>query len=207
MSSISPLLFIVSGPSGSGKRTVMQHVGKAFPSLRRVPTYTTREPRTNEVAGVDYNFISEELFLEKLANGDIFECSRNHGAYYYGSPSILLKSDDSTPLIVEMDYKGMFRLRASSQRRVVSLFLVPPLGRELQQRIELRSEVDNLEARLNNGLHEMQFAWAYDYVLINEELNRFLADAEHAVGGEVVKQAGLQMLLDRRHEYDHTLVK
>ena len=63
MSSISPLLFIFSGPSGSGKRTVMHHVGQAFPSLKKVPTFTTRTPRPNEVDGVDYHFIAEPLFM------------------------------------------------------------------------------------------------------------------------------------------------
>lgn len=206
MSSISPLLFVVSGPSGSGKGTLMKHVVERFPEIRRVPTYTTREPRPGEVRDQDYRYVDETTFNAHLDSGEIFECTRSYGSHLYGSPRKLLEVSDPSPLIVEMDYKGMFRIRASSRRHVVPLFVLPPLGKELEGRITGRNKESDLKARLEIGLDQLQFAWAYDYVVENLELDKFMADIEHAVGAELLRARGRQAMLDHRHDYDHTLV-
>ena len=206
MSSISPLLFVVSGPSGSGKGTLMKHVTAHFPEIHRVPTYTTREPRVGETREQDYRYIDETTFEAHLDSGEIFECTRSYGSHLYGSPRKLLEVSDPNPLIVEMDYKGMFRIRASSRRHIISLFVLPPLGEELEERITSRSIEKDLKARLDVGLDQLQFAWAYDYVVENIKLEHFLADTEHAIGAELVRARGRQAMLDHRHDYDHTLV-
>ena len=203
MSSAQPLLFIVSGPSGAGKGTFIEHVVRDSP-VRRVPTFTTRAARPGEQAGVDYEYIGDDDFWARVESGEIFEYTRTYGDFVYGSPSRLIELEPS-PLIAELDYKGMFRVRAQSPRRVVSVFVMTPDWQTATDRITTRSEESNLDARRAKWQEQVQFAWAYDYVVQNGKLDRFLAKAEAIAEAELLRRAGAQLLLDRRAAFDDTL--
>ena len=101
---MNKLLFIVTGPSGAGKNTVMTHIYKRFPQIKKVVTYTTRAPRPHEREGVDYRFVGEEDFFAKVKSGEILEYEQVYNDYYYGSPSDLFS--DGNIKIMEMDWKG-----------------------------------------------------------------------------------------------------
>jgi len=201
---VKSILFVISGPSGSGKKTLIQHIKSQFPEVKHVPTYTTRPPRLGETPSVDYVFVSDNEFSRLLESGKIYEYTRTYGDQLYGSPWHLIE-DDGHDLIVEMDYKGMFRLRASSSRRVVSIFIFPPSLDVLSQRIERRSQEHNIVDRLATASEQLQFAWAYDYVLINAKVDCFLQDTACIVKTELLKKKGLNHLLEHRHNYDFTL--
>jgi guanylate kinase len=196
-----PLLIVVSGPSGAGKKTFLDHVGQRFPQMRRVTTYTTRYPREGERDGVDYRFISDDDFNEKVHTGEIFESTRTYGDYQYGSPSDLISTRDQAPLFVELDVKGMARLRSSSPRRVVSVFIMPPSLEALMQRIVARTgeKPENLAARMATVSLQLDFAWSFDYVLVNDELGTFLSDVESVLNAELVRQHGIEKMFGRIH--------
>ncbi len=202
---VHPIVFIVSGPSGSGKGTLMRHVSTAIPEVRHIPTYTTRARRPEEVDGEDYNFISMEAFEELQASGDIFEATRTYGKHLYGSPRSLVDDVLGENLIVELDYKGMLRVRARSSLRVVSLFILPQSKGERQKRINRRHKESDVDARLELASEQLQFAWAYDYVLRNETLESFLAEASAIVRAELLRRSGARFLLEHMHDHDQTL--
>jgi len=205
--SSKPIIIIISGPSGSGKKTLIDHIVSNFPEIERVPTYTTRSPRKGEVANIDYVYISEDHFNELRQSGEIFEFTKTYGDYYYGSPKRYLDTTDHQTIITELDYKGMFRVRSASNRNVISIFIAPPPLNELEKRIKTRSTETNLTDRLTIVSEQMQFAWSYDYVLFNIDKQQFLNEATHVVQSELIKMKGFNKLLTDRESYDHTLIK
>lgn len=134
-----PLLIVISGPSGAGKGTALDHATRTLP-LRRVPTYTTRPMRQGEKNGIDYEYVDEEEFLQLHAAGVIFEYTRTYSRSYYGSPSALLHDDIQDPLIVELDPNGFVRVRAASARRVVGIFVATSSESELRARLAARAQ-------------------------------------------------------------------
>ena len=132
-----PLLIVISGPSGAGKGTALDHATRALP-LRRIPTYTTRPVRSGEKNGIDYEYVDEEKFLKLREAGVIFEYTRTYSRSYYGSPSALLHDDIQDPLIVELDPNGFVRVRAASARRVVGIFVATSSESELRARLPFR---------------------------------------------------------------------
>ena len=115
---------MISGPSGSGKGTAMGHMTRLFPGIQKAATFTTRAPRPGERPGIDYHFITPEAFQAKVESGEIYEFTRTYGDYVYGSPRRLLETDEFAPLLVELEVKGMLRLKAATRRRLVSVFVL-----------------------------------------------------------------------------------
>lgn len=187
------LLFIVTGPSGAGKNTVMTHIRRTFPQVKKAVTYTTRSPRPHEVHGVDYRFVEEEEFFSLYKQGKILEYEQVYNDYYYGSPADIF--DDGDLKIMEMDWKGHRTYReVYSDVRIVSIFLIPPSLAEIRKRILGRSRVDNLDSRMRNALEQLEHAGEYTYVVVNDHKETMLAEVEAIVRVELInarRQANL----------------
>ena len=196
MPSDAPLLFVISGPSGSGKGTLLHHLQTALPALHRVQTYTTRGKRPNET-DADYQFISQERFDGLVSAGELFEYTRTYEDHCYGSPKALIEDTDQRDYVVELEVKGMLRLRARSRRQVVGLFILPSSLAELERRILARHAEENFGARMAKSVDQIGYAHAYDYLLVNDDRDKFLADAVAAVRGEIVKRDGFRYLKER----------
>ena len=194
-----PILFIVSGPSGSGKGTMMGVVLDNVADIHKVVNYTTRSPRPGEKDGVDYNFIDEDTFLDLVENGGIFEYEQVYNDYYYGSPSGVLSGDSDQ--IMELDYKGHRRYRQAFSN-VCSIFLLPPSFGELQQRIKKRADEDNLNSRLQNADEQVLHADEYDYVLLNDNLERCAEDILSIVRAERARSRGQAFLEKLTSDHD-----
>lgn len=194
-----PILFILTAPSGGGKKTFREHVTGLFPEIRHVPTYTTRPMKPRDVEGVDYTFLkSEEEFFALVESGEIWEYSRTYDSDLFGSPKRLLNPDGEGNLLVELDYRGMFSLQAASAYRVVSIFIAPRDLAVLTDRINSRGEESDMQARLANAHEQLKYAWAYDYVLVNDDQEEFLEDAVHVVKAEILRRSGVELLLQQR---------
>lgn len=179
-----PILFVISGPSGSGKGTVITHLLDYFPDMDRIVTYTTREPREGEIDGVHYRFITPERFEDLRDEGGIFEYERVYNDYYYASPSHVLAG--GCDRIIEVDYKGHRKFR-SEYPQTVSIFLLPPSMEELSARILARSPEDNMTSRLENAREQISHAGEYDYILVNDVLGETLERAAAIVLAEGVR--------------------
>ena len=200
-----PALFVISGPSGSGKGTATRWLAENG-GLTRVTTYTTRSPRDTEVRGIDYHFVDDDEFHRLHDDGTIFEYTRTYSDSLYGSPRVLLDSTDRRPLVVELDPAGFVRMRAASMRRIVGIFITTVSADELRKRIQERGQGSEVAQRMRIRVDQLTWAWSYDYVLLNDDLKSFYADLGTVVRSELLRTAGAQRMLDLRKELVPTLV-
>jgi guanylate kinase len=167
-------LFVVSSPSGGGKGTIIRHVLDVVENLSYSVSYTTRAPRLNEVDGREYFFVSREIFAEMAAAGEFLESACVHGNLYSTSKrQILEETAAGTDIILEVDVQG-----AASVRQLlmdsVSIFILPPSYEVLRQRLITRGTDSpaELEVRLRNAPEELKQYSAFDYVIINDQIDR-----------------------------------
>ncbi len=204
-----PLLFVISGPSGSGKGTALDLIEREFsPTISRSPTYTTRAPRTGERPGKDYHYVDEKRFYELVAQKEIFEFTRTYNDELYGSPRCLINAeDDGRHLLVELDFNGFHRLRSISRRKVIGIFVMPPSIEELSKRILARQPETNLDRRLQRVSEQIAHAWSYDYIVLNQDRDEFMRRIRTVVSAELFRLDGAGFFTENWHTLDVTLTK
>jgi|SRR5690554_316818 len=171
---MSGLLFVVSGPSGVGKSTVCTRLREEFPELALSVSYTTRAPRGAEVDGVDYHFVDKQKFQAMVRDGKFVEWAEVHGNFYgtaYSEVEGQLKAGRS--VLFDIDYQGAASLRQVF-REAVTLMLLPPSMEELERRLRGRNTdpEEVIAERLLNARVEIGHVGAFDYVVLNEDLER-----------------------------------
>ena len=186
------LLLILSSPSGAGKTTLTRMLlqDKAL-DLTLSVSVTTRERSSSEADGIHYHFISARQFEAMRTAGDLLESAEVHGNRY-GTPrgpveAILSEGRD---LLFDIDWQGAQQLRDAMGDDVVSIFILPPSMRELKARLERRAEdsVATISARLENALKEIARWRQYDYVLINDDLQRAYSQILAIIGAERLRR-------------------
>jgi guanylate kinase len=161
-------IIIIDGPRGIGKDTIVRHLLKRRFDIKKIVTNATREPREGEIDGVDYFFITEKEFLEKVKSGDIFEYSTSiYGSYRGMSKAVIdsiLKSGKIA--IVTPDIVGVRALKKIYPNRTVSIFITAP--KELiQKRLETGNAPD-IQARLNDYEGRHKHIDEYDFIVTND---------------------------------------
>lgn len=189
--SASPLLIVISAPSGGGKTTLCNQLLAARPDMSRAITCTTREPREGEQDGVDYYFLDAASFLKRVQSGNFLEHATVHG-HSYGTlkSEVLSKLRLGKDVLLNVDVQGAstIRLRAETdpeiQRALISVFLTPPTMTILEERLRRRG-TDNdavIQKRLSVARSEIAQWKNFDYLLISrsvaEDLNRMQAIVE-----------------------------
>ena len=167
-------LFVVSGPSGVGKGTLVARVRAKRPDLGLTVSATTRTPRAGEVEGISYYYLTEDEFSARVAAGEFVEWANVHG-HRYGT----LKSEvernltQGRSLILEIDVQGGLNVR-NSYEDVVLVFIAPPSMEELEKRLRGRGTEDEetISTRLANAAYEMGLMDAYDATIVNDDLDR-----------------------------------
>ncbi len=173
-------LFLISGPSGVGKTTLVDMVlhEASIGNLFRVVTYTTKVPRATEKSGVDYHFLTEDDFCNRIKEGFFLEWSKTYNSYY-GSPYRLLTGlDDGCSYIMIVDRNGAERIKKIVPQSV-GICILPPDIMTLQNRLIKRNaeSQDAIQFRLATGLQEMNRDHAdkiFDHYLINDSLSQSL---------------------------------
>ena len=167
------LLFIVSAPSGAGKTTLVERLVEQLPNLTMSRSYTSRPPRTGEVDGVDYNFVSRDRFEEMVDRGDFLEWASLYG-HLYGTcaddTERLLAGGHDVVLVI--DVQGARKVRAG-ELPTTTVFVMPPSFEILEQRLRGRSKDSEAEIqrRLEVARNEVSAFSEYDFVVINDELS------------------------------------
>ena len=179
-------LFVVSSPSGGGKGTLIRHVLDVVENLSYSVSYTTRAPRQNELDGREYFFINRETFDEMVAAGEFLEWACVHGNFYGTSrKQIIDETAAGADLILEVDVQG-----AASVRQLlmdsVSISILPPSYEVLRQRLIARGtdSPEELEVRLRNAPEELNQYSAFDYVIINDKIDRAAAQLASIIYAE-----------------------
>jgi guanylate kinase len=203
-------LFVVSSPSGGGKGTIIEHVLDKVENLSYSVSYTTRAPRLKEVNGREYFFVSRETFEEMIAAGEFLEWACVHGNYYGTAKNqILEQTAAGADIILEVDVQG-----AASVRQLlmdsVSIFILPPSYEVLKRRLIARGtdSPEELEVRLRNAPEELSQYSSFDYVIINDEVNKAagqLASIIYAERARCMRQEALVREVIKEFMQDKTM--
>lgn len=169
------LLVILSSPSGAGKSTLSRMLLDADKTLRFSVSATTRGPRPGEEEGREYYFKSRDAFEQMVTDGDMLEHAEVFGNFY-GSPRGPVEDAVSAgrDILFDVDWQGGQQIRGSiMQKDVVSIFILPPSLKELERRLKARNQdsAEVVEARMAQSRSEISHWEAYDYVLINDDLD------------------------------------
>jgi guanylate kinase len=172
--SYEPLILIVSGPSGSGKSTLVKKLLE-LPGTMLSISATTRPPRAGEKDGEWYHFVSEEEFRRMVERGEFLEHACVFGMHSYGTPKKWLEEARvrKRDLVLEIDVQGAEQVRKKLPESI-AIFIVPPSRQELEKRIRARGQdgEDEISRRLERARLEMERYVDYDYVVINEDVDR-----------------------------------
>ncbi len=187
------ILFVVSSPSGGGKGTLIQRVLKKIPNLSYSVSFTTRTPRSGEVNGREYFFVSQEKFEQMAAGNEFLEWANVHGKLYgTSSKQVFEEISAGRDIILEVDVQG-----AASVRQLVpdsvSVFILPPSFEVLKQRLVARGtdSPEELELRLRNAPVELKDYSAFQYMILNDDLDQAadqLAAIVYAERARLVRQ-------------------
>lgn len=168
------ILYVVSSPSGGGKGTLIRRVLDVVPDLSYSVSYTTRAPRNGEVNGREYFFVDRPTFEQMVTRGEFLEWALVHGNLYGTARSqVVQETSMGLDIILEVDVQG-----ASSVRELkldsVSVFILPPSYEILRQRLITRGtdSPEVLEVRLRNAPDELRQYSTFDYVIINDDVDR-----------------------------------
>jgi guanylate kinase len=189
-------LIIVSGPSGAGKSALAAKVLQSVPHLRFSVSYTTRAPRGAETNGVEYFFVSRNEFQALIKGDHLLEWAEVHGNLYGTSTKFvddLLKQGED--VLLDIDIQGAHIIR-QKRADAVGIFILPPSYKILRERLLRRSLDDGfvIEQRLKIACKEISHYEEYDYVIVNEELDRSARELQSII-------LGLRCRTDARTEY------
>jgi guanylate kinase len=177
------MLFVITGPSGSGKSTLIKRIRRVLPELDFSVSHTTRERRPSETDGVDYHFVSERVFARMVREKRFLEHARVHGHLYGTSRREVEAKGRRRDVLLDIDVQGARQVRARVPGAVL-VFVMPPVAPELRRRILARRENsrDDAARRLRNARAEVRAYAEFDYVVVNDDLDRAVADLETVIG-------------------------
>lgn len=205
MNDSSARLFVIAAPSGAGKTTLVKALVTRSPELRFSISYTTRKKRSNEADGVDYLFVSVDEFARLRAQGDLLESAEVFDNHYGTSrKQVEQHLQDGHHVILEIDWQGAAQVR-EAKPECVTIFILPPSRDELEHRLRSRrtDSEEVIQRRLRDALSDMSHWSEFDYAIINDDLERAVADLEAILAGQgdscatasaTVRDAVLQIL-------------
>ena len=185
------LLFIVSAPSGTGKTTLVGRLADEFPDLVESCSYTSRPPRTGERDGVHYHFVDARRFEEMAAAGDFLEWAEVFG-HCYGTAAADTERERRAgrDVVLVIDVQGAQQVRAAGVD-AVSIFVLPPSLDALRERLRGRGAgaPAHLADRLRAARREVAAASGYDYLVVNDDIDRCVAQLRSIIRAERCKPA------------------
>ncbi len=178
------MLFVLTGPSGCGKSTILTHLLKDLGHLQFSVSHTTRAPRVSEMNGREYYFILPAEFTRMVRRNMFLEWAEVHGNFYGTSKKEIEAKTKKGDVILDIDVQGARSLR-KSRMAAVYIFILPPRAADLRKRLIDRGEDSPaaIRCRLANARKEIRDAPSFDYVIINDRLNRAILELEAIVLG------------------------
>ena len=181
------ILIVVSGFSGSGKGTLMKELLTRYPDTYALSiSATTRSPREGEVDGREYFFVSKDEFEKMIAKGELIEYAK-YVENYYGTPRdyVEKKLDEGKDVILEIEIQGALNVKKMFPDTLL-LFVTPPSAEELKKRLVGRGTetMDVIESRLDRACEEAAGMENYDYLIVNDSLDRCVEEMHSIIQGE-----------------------
>jgi guanylate kinase len=185
------LMLVLSSPSGAGKTTLSRALLDADNGVALSVSITTRPPRPGEVEGRDYHFIDLARFTAMANNGELLEWA-NVFDHLYGTPRALV---DQTlgmgrDVLFDIDWQGTQQLREKARSDLVSIFVLPPSAEALEQRLKTRAQDSDevIRRRMHKAADELSHWAEYDYVVVNQDLDRAFAEIKSILAAERLRR-------------------
>jgi len=185
------ILLIVSSPSGAGKTTLTRRLLQEFSEFRFSVSHTTRQPRANEVDGQDYHFIDEKSFRQLIDENGFAEWAEVHGNLYGTSITEidLARAAGKSGVLFDVDYQGARQIKEKFPH-AIGVFILPPSMEELRRRLDGRGsdDADSRRLRFDRAREEIGHYPFFDYMIVNDELQRALTELRGIVLAEGCRQ-------------------
>jgi guanylate kinase len=185
------LMLVLSSPSGAGKTTISRRLLETDDNLSLSVSATTRPPRPAEVDGRDYFFVSDQRFAEMVAEGELLEHAEVFGNNY-GTPRKPVEEalNDGRDVLFDIDWQGTQQVREAARDDLVSVFILPPSTAELERRLHSRAQDSDevVRGRMAKAADEMSHWAEYDYIIINDDLDRSVEQVEAILASERLKR-------------------
>ncbi|ABS64958.1 Guanylate kinase [Parvibaculum lavamentivorans DS-1] len=188
------LMLVLSSPSGAGKTTLSRRLLDSDPEIEMSVSATTRKPRPGEVEGKDYFFLDTEDFGIMRNRGEFLESAKVFGNYY-GTPKkpvedALARGRD---VLFDIDWQGTQQLDESAPEDLVKVFILPPSAQELEKRLERRAQdpADIVAARMAKASDEISHYQEYEYIIINDDVDRAFAELQAILRAERLRRRRL----------------
>jgi guanylate kinase len=183
MNGASPKVFVITGPSGVGKGTLIKRLLERVPDLALSVSATTRAPREGEVDGTDYHFLTEEQFQERRDAGDFLEFATYSGKHYGTLNSELERClDKGRSVVLEIEVQGATQVRAS-KKDSIQIFIAPPDESVLRERLSGRGtdSAEAIDRRLETAKGELAQQDDFNHRIVNDDLDHATAELESIV--------------------------
>ncbi len=178
------IMVILSSPSGAGKTTISKKIQQKYQNFKISVSHTTRKPRPNEVEGIDYYFINESDFKNKIKNNEFYEYAKIFGNYYGTSKeSVLNLLKNKNDVLFDIDWQGTQQLSKFKELNLLKIFILPPSKEELKKRLIQRNQdkpnvvEERLKAYDTDSAHKKD----YDSVVINDNLENCFKEVEEII--------------------------
>lgn len=188
------LLVVVSGPSGAGKGTICKNFMELNKEMLLSISSTTRDPRENEIDGVNYNFITKQDFEDLIGTDSLLEYVHVFGNYY-GTPKkwVLECIEKGKDVLLEIEIVGAMKVKEKYPDAIL-VFVLPPSLKELKNRIITRGTetIEQIENRMARAMQEIKTIEKYDYFIFNDNLTRAVDDLEAIISAEKKQSEPIQ---------------
>ena len=183
------VLYVISGPSGVGKSTIIKEVLKRFDDVTFSISYTTRPRRPDEENGVDYFFVNERTFKRLIKRGEFLEWALVHG-YYYGTSKSQVEENLSRGrhVLLDIDVQGALKVM-DIYPDAVFIFIAPPTFSDIKTRLMMRKTEteEEMQKRLEDAKWELSNAHKFEYLIVNKEITRSIKNLEAIIVAEQLK--------------------
>ena len=184
------MIIIISSPSGTGKTTICNMLVKKIKNMCLSVSVTTRKKRIHEIEGKDYFFKKKEEFLRLKSKNKFLETASIF-ANYYGTlkDEVLQKLKNGNDVIIDIDWQGTRQIDKHMKSDVVKIFLLPPSLNELTRRLSERGSesAEEINLRMSNAVKEIKHYKEYDYVLVNDNLEKTFRKIKRIIRAEKMK--------------------